>query len=220
MLTALMGLEPQRRLEPVSGQDYGLAEPLVRLRVITTEGETLAFAFGAQNTITDQIYLQVEGQAALCLVPARRAAPFTKTKEQLFEPFSPAGITASEIEMLDCTLSDGRRYRLQKLQTPDPAGGYAAVWQLDGQQTLEPDRVQGLLSAVTSYAAGQYTGAEPAEYGLDTPDVQLKFRTPERDLVFCYALGADGCYLSLAGNDSIYRVDLSVLDTIAAWGRG
>ena len=39
MLTALMGLEPQRRLEPVSGQDYGLAEPLVRLRVITTEGE-------------------------------------------------------------------------------------------------------------------------------------------------------------------------------------
>ena len=220
MLTALMGLEPQRRLEPVSGQDYGLAEPLVRLRVITTEGENLAFAFGAQNSITDQIYLQVEGQAALCLVPARRAAPFTKTKEQLFEPFSPAGITASEIEMLDCTLSDGRRYRLQKLQTPDPAGGYAAVWQLDGQQTLEPDRVQGLLSAVTSYAAGQYTGAEPAEYGLDTPDVQLKVRTPERDLVFCYALGADGCYLSLAGDDSIYRVDLSVLDTIAAWGRG
>lgn len=220
MLTALMGLEPQRRLEPVSGQDYGLAEPLVRLRVITTEGETLAFAFGAQNTITDQIYLQVEGQAVLCLVPARRAALFTKTKEQLFEPFSPAGITASEIEMLDCTLSDGRRYRLQKLQTPDPAGGYAAVWQLDGQQTLEPDRVQGLLSAVTSYAAGQYTGAEPAEYGLDTPDVQLKVRTPERDLVFCYALGADGCYLSLAGDDSIYRVDLSVLDTIAAWGRG
>ena len=162
MLTALMGLEPQRRLEPVSGQDYGLAEPLVRLRVITTEGETLAFAFGAQNTITDQIYLQVEGQAALCLVPARRAAPFTKTKEHLFEPFSPAGITASEIEMLDCTLSDGRRYRLQKLQTPDPAGGYAAVWQLDGQQTLEPDRVQGLLSAVTSYAAqGPHTGARP-----------------------------------------------------------
>ena len=103
--------------------------------------------------------------------------------------------------MLDCTLSDGRRYRLQKLQTPDPAGGYAAVWQLDGQQTLEPDRVQGLLSAVTSYAAGQYTGAEPAEYGLDTPDVQLKVCTPERDLVFCYALGADGCYLSLAGDD-------------------
>ena len=91
---------------------------------------------------------------------------------------------------------------------------------MDGQQTLEPDRVQGLLSAVTSYAAGQYAGAEPAEYGLDTPDVQLKVRTPERDLVFCYALGTDGCYLSLAGDDSIYRVDLSVLDTIAAWGRG
>ena len=88
MLTALMGLEPQRRLEPVSGQDYGLAEPLVRLRVITTEGETLAFAFGAQNTITDQIYLQVEGQAALCLVPARRAAPFTKTKEHQRLPHS------------------------------------------------------------------------------------------------------------------------------------
>lgn len=221
MLTALAGLEAQRTLTPVPGEDYGLEPPLVRLLVTTTAGESQTLEFGAENSVTGQIYLRVDGAQALYTLPARRAAPFTQSKEDLFAPFQPAGLTASTIEGIECTLPGGGGYRLQKIQTPDPdqTGSYSTTWQRDGQQTLDPAQVQELLAAVSSYVTGQYTGADLAEYGLDAPDVLLRVETEAGSVDLCYARGTDGCYMALSGDDTVYAVDLSVLETIAAWGR-
>ena len=219
MLTALAGLEAQRTLTPVPGEDYGLEDPLVRLRVTGTEGERQTFVFGAENPVTGQIYLQEEGEQTLCTLPARRAAAFARTKEELFAPFQPAGITASDIEAVECTLPGGGGYRLRKVQTPDPdqPGSYRTVWQWDDRQMLDPDQVQSLLSAVSSYVTSQHTGADPAAYGLETPAALLRVETGEKSGVLRYGQGEDGCYLSLSGDGSVYGVDLSVLETITGW---
>lgn len=57
MVTALASLNAKRQLTAQPGEDYGLADPAVTVTV-TAAGETNTFAFGTENPVTGDLYVQ------------------------------------------------------------------------------------------------------------------------------------------------------------------
>ena len=60
MVTALASLNAKRQLTAQPGEDYGLADPAVTVTV-TAAGETNTFAFGTENPVTGDLYVQKAG---------------------------------------------------------------------------------------------------------------------------------------------------------------
>ena len=222
MVTALAALNAKRQLTAQPGEDYGLTEPAVTVTV-TAEGESSTFSFGAENPVTGDLYLQKAGDEAIYTVAGSKSACFEKTKADLFGAFNPAGLTASALEKLTITTSSGT---LSLAAVSEPAGDasseaesdstqYQTVWRLadEPEAELDSDEVQSILSALSGYVSAQVTDADPAEYGFDTPLATVQAETAEGTVTLRYASNADGCWLMVEGDSSIYAVSL---DTVQA----
>lgn len=221
MLTTLTALTAERQFEPENGEDYGLEQPQLTVTV-TAAGQSESFAFGTENPVTGDVYLSRAGKSSLYTVPYNKVSCFQKTKAELFGSFAPAGVTASELERIAYTLADGSTVSLVKYQQPQEASSeeteaeYTSVWRLsdDPEAELDEDRVQDILTAVSSYVSGQIAGADPADYGFDRPMVTMTLQTDEKTVRLTYASGVDGAYLMLDGDDSVYKVDLTTLNKL------
>ena len=64
MVTALASLNAKRQLAAQPGEDYGLADPAVTVTV-TAAGKTNTFAFGSQNPVTGDLYVQKTGDETI-----------------------------------------------------------------------------------------------------------------------------------------------------------
>ena len=106
MVTALASLNAKRQLTAQPGEDYGLADPAVTVTV-TAAGETNTFAFGTENPVTGDLYVQKAGDDAMYTVSGNKAACFELTKADLFGAFNPAGLTASALESVSITTGSG-----------------------------------------------------------------------------------------------------------------
>ena len=229
MRTALAELNAKRQLTAQSGEDYGLTDPQVIVRV-TAAGQTTTLIFGAENTVTGDLYVQKEGDDAIYTVDGNKAACFELEKADLFGSFHPAGLTISALEQVQYTLAGGETVSLTAVSEPadsassdsasseesSSSGEYQAAWRLtdDTSAQLDDSRVQTLLSAVCSYVSGQITGADPAAYGFDKPLVTVRAVTADGTAVLTYASGTDGCYMMMEGDSSVYAVDLTIVQAL------
>lgn len=219
MAAALADLKAKRRLDPQPGEDYGFAVPLLTVTV-TAAGQTDTFTFGDTNTITGDVYLQKEGEEAVYTAASAKAGCFEYGKADLFEPFNPAGLTASRLERIEYTRSGGETVRLQAVSVPDEDGAadssasYTTAWRLEDapDTVLDEEKTDSILSVLSSYVTGQITGADPSGYGFDQPLVTVHASDGEKDYALTYAAGTDGYYLMVKGGSSIYTVDGTVLD--------
>ena len=225
MVTALSGLNAKRRLTAQPGEDYGLTDPVVTVTV-TAAGETNTFAFGAENPVTGDLYLQKAGDDAVYTVSGNKAACFEQTKADLFGSFNPAGLTASSVEAVTVTTPEGT-LRLKAVSEPvendsassesdSGSSAYQTVWRRDGgpDTDLDGDTVQSLLSALAGYVSAQVTDADPAAYGFDAPLAAVQAETADGTVTLYYASNADGCWLMVQGDSSVYTVDLDAVNTI------
>ena len=228
MRTALMALNAKRQLTAQAGEDYGLADPMLTVTV-TAAGESATLAFGAENPVTGDIYVQKAGDDALYTVDGGRAACFELDKAGLFGSFCPAGLTASDIRQVAYTLADGTAVTLNAVSEPggnsassdsaqaaDGSAGYQTVWRLADapDADLDTEKVQSLLSALCTYVSGQITDADPADYGFAAPALAVQVTTADRTVQLAYACAADGWYLQVEGDDSVYPVDLSTVQAL------
>ena len=115
MAAALADLKAKRRLDAQPGEDYGFAAPLLTVSV-TASGQTDTFTFGDTNTITGDVYLQKEGEDAVYTAASAKAGCFEYGKADLFEPFNPAGLTASRLER-----------KARTVRPIPPSGGWKAT---------------------------------------------------------------------------------------------
>ena len=223
MVTALSTLKAKRQLTPQAGEDYGLENPELTVTV-TAAGETATFLFGAQNGVTGDQYLCREGEQTLYTVSGSKSACFALDKAGLFGSFCPAGLTASEVQQLSYTLQDGTTVSLTAGSEPAEEAEassetYQTVWRFTGDPdtAVDQDRVQEMLSALTSYVSGQITpadGADPAACGFAAPLATVELTTAGGTKTLTYASGTDGYYLRVEGENSLYPVDSSVVQAI------
>lgn len=220
MLTALADLRAKREITAEAGEDYGLSDPQVTLRV-TAADEAAEFAFGSENPVTGDLYLKKEGSDGIYTVSATRAACFEKTKADLFGAFNPAGLTSSEIEAVTLTDPDGKTVALAASSEPTQADSatYETVWRNrdDPSAELDAASVQSLLSALSGYVTGQITDADPAAYGLKTL-VTAEVTAGEKSCTLTYHEGTDGYYLTVNGDDSLYTIDGTILEAFRNFG--
>lgn len=219
MATALSALNAKRQLDAEAGEDYGLEDPLVSVTV-SAAGQTTTILFGAENPVTGDVYLQKEGETAVYTAASSKRSCFEQTKEELFGAFNPAGLTSSSLEAVRYTLHDGTSVRIVAVSEPvEPDGDaeentdtepeYKTVWRLSDDTGAEVDatRVQTMISALSSYVSAQDTSADPSQYGFDAPTITVEAQTAEGTVTLWYSVAADGCYLMVSGDRSIYRVD-------------
>ncbi len=218
MLTALSSLNAKRELTPQEGEDYGFAEPTLTVEV-TAAGETNTYTFGASNTMTGDLYVRRNDSDTIYTVASAKAACFELTKVELFGAFNPAGLTTSDIEVVSYTLSDGEIVTLKANSEPaadSDSTEYQTVWRLAGDPTADLDetKVDAILSALSTYVSAQVTDADPADYGFDAPLVTAVVTTADGTVNLTYAMGADGCYLMVEGDGSVYTVDGSAVSAL------
>ena len=228
MVTALAALNAKRQLTAQPGEDYGLADPVVTVTV-TAAGETNTFAFGSQNPVTGDLYVQKSGDDAVYTVSGNKAACFEQTKADLFGAFNPAGLTASALEAVSIETDTGT-LSLTAVSEPAEADSdsadassesaasstaYQTVWRLtdDPASELDETKLQSILSALGGYVSAQMTNADPAAYGFDAPLATVQAASADRSVTLYYAENADGCWMMVDGDSSIYAVDL---DTVQA----
>ena len=222
MVTALASLNAKRQLTAQPGEDYGLADPTVTVTV-TAAGETNTFAFGSQNPVTGDLYVQKTGDDAIYTVSGNKAACFELTKADLFGAFNPAGLTASALESVSIATDTGT---LSLTAVSEPAEtdsnsadasstAYQTVWRLTDDPAAELDeaKLQSILSALGGYVSAQVTNADPAAYGFDAPLATVRAASADGSVTLNYAENADGCWMMVDGDSSIYAVDL---DTVQA----
>ena len=228
MVTALASLNAKRQLTAQPGEDYGLADPVVTVTV-TAAGEANTFAFGSQNPVTGDLYVQKAGDDAIYTVSGNKAVCFEQTKADLFGAFNPAGLTASALESVSITTDSGT-LSLTAVSEPETADSnsadassesaaastaYQTVWRLTDDPAAELDeaKLQSILSAVGGYVSAQVTNADPAAYGFDAPLATVQAASADGNVTLHYAENADGCWMMVDGDSSIYAVDL---DTVQA----
>lgn len=221
MVTALASLNAKRQLAAQPGEDYGLADPAVTVTV-TAAGETNTFAFGSQNPVTGDLYVQKNGDDAIYTVSGNKAACFEQTKADLFGAFNPAGLTASALESVSVATDSGT---LSLTAVSEPAEtdsnsaaastAYQTVWRLTDDPAVELDEagLQSILSALGGYVSAQVTNADPAAYGFDAPLATVRAASADGSVTLHYAENADGCWMMVDGDSSVYAVDL---DTVQA----
>ena len=228
MVTALASLNAKRQLTAQPGEDYGLADPAVTVTV-TAAGETNTFAFGSQNPVTGDLYVQKSGDDAIYTVSGNKAACFEQTKADLFGAFNPAGLTASALESFSIATDSGTLSLTAVSEAVEAdsnsadassesaaaSTAYQTVWRLTDAPASELDEagLQGILSAVGGYVSAQVTNADPAAYGFDAPLATVRAASADRSVTLHYAENADGCWMMVDGDSSIYAVDL---DTVQA----
>ena len=224
MVTALSSLHAKRQLDAQAGEDYGFDAPELTVTV-TAAGQTTTLTFGSSNTVTGDRYVQKDGDTALYTVDASRTACFAYDKAGLFGSFSPAGFAASDVEQVAYTLASGEKVSLtagsELAGDGDEAdsASYETVWRFagDADTDLDQDKVQSMLSAMSSYVYGQITpadGADPAACGFDAPLAVVQVTTADGTKTLTYASGTDGYYLMVEGDDSIYAVDGSIVQAV------
>ena len=224
MVTALSSLHAKRQLDAQAGEDYGFDAPELTVTV-TAAGQTTTLTVGSSNPVTGDRYVQKDGDTALYTVDASRTACFAYDKAGLFGSFSPAGFAASDVEQVAYTLASGEKVSLtagsELAGDGDEAdsASYETVWRFagDADTDLDQDKVQSMLSALSSYVSGQITpadGADPAACGFDAPLAVVQVTTADGTKTFTYASGTDGYYLMVEGDDSIYAVDGSIVQAV------
>lgn len=228
MVTALASLNAKRQLTAQPGEDYGLADPVVTVTV-TAADETNTFAFGSQNPVTGDLYVQKSGDDAIYTVSGNKAACFELTKADLFGAFNPAGLTASALESVSIATDTGT-LSLTAVSEPAEADSdsadassesaasstaYQTVWRLtdDPASELDESKLQSILSALGGYVSAQMTNADPAAYGFDASLATVQAASADGNVTLHYAENADGCWMMVDGDSSIYAVDL---DTVQA----
>lgn len=229
MATALSSLNAKRQLTAQSGEDYGLTDPAVTVTV-TANGQTSTFAFGTENPVTGDMYVQKEGDDAIYTVSGNKAACFELTKADLFGAFNPAGLTASALESVSITTDSGI-LSLNAVSEPvetesssedassessADSAEYQTVWRLadEPDAALDETKVQSILSALSSYVSAQVTDADPSAYGFDAPLATVQAATADGTVTLRYASNVDGCWLMTEGDSSVYAVDLSTVQAL------
>lgn len=135
------------------------------------------------------------------------------------------GFAASDVEQVAYTLASGEKVSLttgsELAGDGDEAdsASYETVWRFagDADTDLDQDKVQSMLSALSSYVSGQITpadGADPAACGFDAPLAVVQVTTADGTKTLTYASGTDGYYLMVEGDDSIYAVDGSIVQAV------
>ena len=89
------------------------------------------------------------------------------------------------------------------------------MWRLADEPSadLDESKVQSILSALAGYVTAQITDADPSAYGFAAPLATVRAVSADGTVTLRYAENADGCWMMVEGDSSVYAVDL---DTVQA----
>lgn len=234
MAAALCSLKAKRVIENVTDYtQYGTDAPTLTVTAEVAD-ETMTFAYGASNTITGDVYLQMQGDANVYTVDAAKESCFDYGKADLYDTsYTPVTISRSAITGLTYHFEDGQENFTVPLEgrseaVTDSASSsadasassegveYSTVWYFadDSSTDVYQSDVTAMLQAITTCPTAQNTApGDLAQYGLDQPLITVKISDDAgSEQTFALAIGADGGYYMMEdGGSSVFTVTQEML---------
>lgn len=208
-ITALRQVAPPGETDAA---DFGLDAPAMTVTAAAGE-ETLTLAFGSQNALTGDLYLTAGEDGAVYTVTSDRMAAFQYGKADLFDPASPVAVSVGQVQAVEYAYRGAAGsfdVALRRVSKADGTDESDTVWRLAGDETaaLQQALVSAMLNQLTADVDGQLTSpGDAAAYGLDEPVLTVTLTETDGAVwQVTVGSGADGYYLAVEGDPSVYTV--------------
>jgi hypothetical protein len=238
MVTALSDLTANRAITDVSDYSaYGTQSAALTVTAVVG-GEEKVYQFGATNSVTGDVYLQMAGDATVYTVAAAKEACFDYGKAALYDTaYTPVTIAAGDITGITYHFEDSTENFTVALEAvseladssaadasdsaSDSGASYQTVWYLQGSgDTLRQNAVTSMITAITAAPTAQNTNpGDLAQYGLASPLLTVQLTAADgTSQTFSLGIGTDGYYLMQQGDDSVYTVTIDMLNAFSVTG--
>lgn len=216
-------------LAPLS--DYGLDQPLARVDLSFSDGRQLSYRLGKQETVSQDYYLQVEGQDGVYTYQKESALPLLLGETGLISrKVTPPLTLSSPLSQIKDVRFSGKHFS-QALEITAVLGGSEQVRQealtfgaathlVKGRGLHELDqqngiRVLGTLLDITAIKVLGYNlnQEELAAYGFLDPDLVAEFHLAGRGqasqalTLSLVAAGPDTFYAQVSGRAVVYLIN-------------
>ena len=238
MVTALTDLTALRTIPDSSDLSaFGLSEP-VQTVTATVNGKSITVSFGDTNSVTGDVYLQMQGDSSVYTVDAAKENAFAYGRTDLYDTsFTPVSISRSDITGIDYHFEDGTEdfnVSLKAESEPasasasasdsaasDSAADYETVWYLSNDgAALDQSKIETMLTQITTAPTAQNTNpGDLAQYGLASPLLTVRLTGADgTQQSFSLGIGTDNFYLMADGDSSVYTVTVDLLNAFSITG--
>lgn len=246
MVTALCPMQAVRSIEAAgSASEYGLDDPSLTVTAELTDGSSKTFYFGDSNSVTGDVYLQVEGDSTIYAAASSKVSCFAYDKAGLYDTgYSPVTLTSDEITGIRYAFADDtEQFQVSMEAVSEPVASdetassaadsgasasaasdsgsaveYEKVWYLEnsGDQLLESD-INEMISQIRTAPSAQNTApGDLAQYGLDAPLITVQLIGSDgTEQTFYLGIGTDGYYMMEKDDSSVYTITVDVLNAFS-----
>lgn len=217
ILEVLTTLESKSALE-TPGDDldmFGLGDPVERVQVWTGADEGRVLAFGKDTPFGGQVYARVEDREGVFTVESHQRDSLRPKLLHLRDKRI-SELAGEEISSFEVREGDATVVRVERgepdLENDDP--GWRVVAPLEDR--ADADRVERLLQDLSLVRANDFFDApdDLAQYGLDTPEVEVALQAGERTERVLLGRAAAGFYARRADGDVVYEVIERTLEQV------
>lgn len=236
MVTALSPMQAVRSIDAAGeASEYGLDDPSLTVTAELSDGSSMTFCFGDSNSVTGDVYLQIEGESTIYAAASSKASCFQYDKAGLYDTgYSPVTLTSSEIMGIRYAFADDtEQFQVsmeavsEPVESDDSASSeadssseveYEKVWYLEnsGDQLLQSD-INEMISQIRLAPTAQNTApGDLSQYGLDTPLITVQLIGSDgTEQTFYLGIGTDGYYMMEKDDSSVYTITVDVLNAFS-----
>jgi len=215
MENSVVSAKSTRALTDVNASEYGIGENSDTVAVYKKDGTVVKMIFGDINDITNEYYMQVEGDSNVYMIAAGVKDTFDRKREDLIKMEQIPNM--SDAEKIIMT-KDGKT--LELLYSENGEGEEKTSEWKSGDTVLSTDKTDALKDSLIGIIWNKCvdynaTAEELNGFGLDEPKAKLTVETADETAEFLFGntLGED-VYVRLSNSNMVYTTDKAVFDSI------
>ena len=215
MLNSVSSAKSTRALTDVNASDYGIDSSSDTVTVYKKDGSQIKMSFGDVNDVTDEYYMQVEGDNNVYMIATSVKEAFDRTRDDLIKMESIPNM--SDAEKIVIT-KDGETLELARTENGE-SEEKITEWK-SGETVLNTEKTDSLKNELIGIIWDEcidYNASanELNKFGLDEPKAKLIVDTPDDDVEIQFGnTEGESVYARLANSNMVYTVDKAILESM------
>lgn len=204
-----------RALSDVTPSDYGIDESSDFAAVYKKDGACVKLLFGNKNDITDEYYMQVDGDSKVYMIAASVKQSFERKKSELLKKETLPDM--GEADKLTVKKGD-TSLEIVKSETGE-GDDKKTEWKA-GDTVLSTQKTEDMRQSLSGMVLGEcvsYNADDETleKYGLLSPSAEVKLESGNETEELCFG-NEDGenVYVRLKDSKMIYQTDKEIMSSI------
>ena len=215
MENSVVSAKSARALEDVKASEYGIGENSDTVTVYKKDGTVVKMIFGDVNDITNEYYMQVEGDSNVYMIETAVKDTFDRKRDDLIKMEKVPNMTGAEKIVMEKNSEV-----LELLYTESGEGEEKTSEWKSGDTVLNSDKADALKESLIGIMWNECVDYNVADdelntFGLDNPAAKLTIETADETAEFLFGnRTGEEVYVKLAGSNMVYTTDKTVFDSI------